>query len=144
MPNYSYHHAHLLSRNPAEAGQFFVHMFGASTKMTTGANGQPRCDVFLAGQVLLISTAPENARDACDGPHQQLGLDHVGLLVDDMDEAVAELAGRGAQFAVEPEAIRPNVRVAFLRGPDGVSIELVEVRAADGERDGTASSPKKK
>ena len=56
------------------------------------------------------------------------GLDHFGLRVDDMDEAVAELKRRGAQFTLEPRTIRPGVRIAFVQAPDNVRIELLERR----------------
>jgi catechol 2,3-dioxygenase-like lactoylglutathione lyase family enzyme len=46
------------------------------------------------------------------------------------DAAVAELKAKGAEFTMEPTTIRPNVRIAFLRGPQGVSIELVDRNAA--------------
>jgi glyoxylase I family protein len=55
-------------------------------------------------------------------------LDHLGLRVDDLDAAVAELKRRGAQVIVEPKTIRPGVRIAFLQGPDDVRIELLERR----------------
>ena len=50
-----------------------------------------------------------------------LGLDHIGLTVSGIDAAVAELKAKGAEFTMEPTTIRPNVRIAFLRGPQNVS-----------------------
>ena len=43
-----------------------------------------------------------------------------------MDEAVAELKRRGADFMMKPRAIRPGVKIAFVRVPDNVRIELLE------------------
>ena len=40
------------------------------------------------------------------------------------------LKAKGAEFTMEPTTIRPNVRIAFLRGPQGVAIELVDRNAA--------------
>ncbi|CAN5483684.1 hypothetical protein BH10PSE6_BH10PSE6_45410 [soil metagenome] len=59
-----------------------------------------------------------------------LGLDHIGLTVSGIDAAVAELKAKGAEFTMEPTTIRPNVRIAFLRGPQSVSIELIDRNAA--------------
>jgi len=39
---------------------------------------------------------------------------------------VAELKRRGADIAVEPRTIRPGVRIAFVRAPDDVRIELLQ------------------
>jgi lactoylglutathione lyase len=38
----------------------------------------------------------------------------------------AELKAKGAEFTMDPTTIRPGVRIAFLRGPEDVSIELLE------------------
>ena len=59
-------------------------------------------------------------------PDPHLGLDHFGFRVDNLDETVAELKGRGAVMAAEPRTIRPGVRVAFVRAPDDVRIELLQ------------------
>ncbi len=43
-----------------------------------------------------------------------------------IDAIVADLKKKGAEFTMEPTSVRPGVRIAFLRGPEGVSIELLE------------------
>src|SRR5262249_43552184 len=57
-------------------------------------------------------------------PYQ--GLDHFGLTVKDIDAVAAEIKGKGVEFTREPTTIRPGVRICFLRGPQGISIELLE------------------
>ena len=39
---------------------------------------------------------------------------------------MADLKGKGADICVEPRTIRPGVRIAFVRGPDEVRIELLQ------------------
>lgn len=128
MANYSYHHVHLLSTDTLAAARFYETMFGAAFTESKGANGLPRCHVDIGGQLILISTADDRAREPATGPHSQAGLDHIGFRVDDMDAAAAELRQRGAEFSVEPCEFRPGIRIAFLRAPDGVSVELVEYK----------------
>jgi lactoylglutathione lyase len=60
-------------------------------------------------------------------PYQ--GLDHIGLTVNGIDEVVAGLKAKGAEFTMEPTTIRPGVRIAFLTGPEGVAIEIVDRNA---------------
>ena len=85
----------------------------------------------LFGWTLSDGVETDTAVVAGDGvnpppttPYQ--GLDHFGLTVSGIDAVVAELKAKGAEFTMEPTNIRPGVRIAFLRGPEGVSIELLE------------------
>jgi catechol 2,3-dioxygenase-like lactoylglutathione lyase family enzyme len=55
-----------------------------------------------------------------------LGLEHLGLAVDDLDAALADLKARGVPLVSGPSEPRPGVRIAFLAMPDGVRVELIE------------------
>ena len=44
----------------------------------------------------------------------------------DRERPEAKLAAKGAKFTRGPETIRPGTRIAFIEGPEGVSIELLE------------------
>jgi catechol 2,3-dioxygenase-like lactoylglutathione lyase family enzyme len=54
------------------------------------------------------------------------GLEHIGLTVTDIDGISAELKTKGADFTMQPTTVRPGVRIAFLRGPEGVLVELIQ------------------
>ena len=43
-----------------------------------------------------------------------------------IDQVVAELKAKGAEFTMEPTSIRPGIRICFVRGPENVAIELLE------------------
>jgi len=43
-----------------------------------------------------------------------------------IDAIAAELKAKGVEFTKEPTTVRPGVRVCFIRGPQGISIELLE------------------
>jgi len=43
-----------------------------------------------------------------------------------IDAIAADLKAKGVEFTREPTTIRPGVRVCFIRGPEGVSIELLD------------------
>ena len=126
MPKYRHHHLHLMSHDAMAAGRFYETMFGATIVRSKGANSLPRCNMELDGQTVLISTVSEDITQKSKEPHQQLGLDHLGLRVDDMKEAASQLKDLGAEFLVEPRETVTGVQIAFLRGPDGVNIELVQ------------------
>jgi lactoylglutathione lyase len=125
-PTYTFYHLHLLSRDPKATAQYYHKMFDAKILETVQSDGKARIDLDLNGlPIFILRVAPEeNLPSSPSSPY--LGLDHFGLLVNNLDEAAAELARRGAEFAMEPRTIRPGVRIAYVRGPENVRIELVE------------------
>ena len=85
-----------------------------------------RIDVKLGGANVFI--APVAAGDGVNAPPvtPYQGLDHFGLTVKDIDAVAAEIKAKGVEFTKEPTTIRPGVRICFIRGPQGISIELLE------------------
>ena len=57
-------------------------------------------------------------------PYQ--GLDHFGLAVSGIDAIAADLKKKGVEFTKEPHSPRPGIKICFLRGPQGISIELLD------------------
>jgi len=88
--------------------------------------GKPRIDLKLGGANIFI--APVEAGVGINAPPvtPYRGLDHFGLLVSGIDAIAADLKKKGVEFTREPTTVRPGVRVCFLRGPEGVSIELLD------------------
>ncbi len=128
MAKFTHDHVHLRSPDPEATAQFYERMFGAEV-LRSEQQGKPRVDLDLCGLKVFIAQAMGDKIGAApNSPY--LGLDHIGLTVTGIDAAVAELKAKGAEITMEPTTIRPNVRIAFLRGPQGVSIELVDRNAA--------------
>ncbi|MGE5512265.1 MAG: VOC family protein [Bacteroidota bacterium] len=126
MAKFTWDHIHLRSPNPEATAAFYERMFGAELIRTKMPDGTPRIDMKIGGGDIFI--AQVNPGDKVNAPPKTpyQGLDHFGLKVTGIDAIVAELKGKGAEFTMEPTTIRPGVRIAFLRGPEGVSIELLE------------------
>lgn len=121
-------HVHLLTREPRATADYYHRMFDARIVESVQSDGQPRIDLDINGLTLfLFPVAPEAELPAAPAT-AHLGLDHFGLLVDDLDEAFAELGRRGAVFVKPPRTIRPGVRVAWVQAPDNVRVELLERR----------------
>ena len=77
---------------------------------------------------ILIFTAQVNSGDGVNPapvtPYQ--GLDHFGLAVSGIDAIAADLRKKGVEFTKEPHSPRPGIKICFLRGPQGISIELLD------------------
>ena len=126
MPEYRPHHIHLMSHDAMAAGAYYEKMFGATLVASKGANGLPRANMTLGDQFILISTVLESVTQKASGPHSCLGLDHIGIAVDDLPVAIADLEAKGAEFLMKPRDGKG--RIAFVKGPDSVSIELVQTQ----------------
>jgi len=129
MSGFTFEHIHLRSPDPEATAQFYEAMFGAEV-IRSAVGGAPRIDLKLGGMDVFIApvAAGSDVAPAPRSPYQ--GLDHFGLHVRNIDAVVAELKAKGAVFTMEPNTIRPGLRIAFLRGPQDVSIELLERSAA--------------
>jgi catechol 2,3-dioxygenase-like lactoylglutathione lyase family enzyme len=129
MTSFTYDHVHLRSPDPEATARWYETMFGAEILRSTQSDGRARLDMNLGGLTLFI--APVNpqtgAAEAPIAPY--VGLEHIGLRVTGIDAVIAELEGKGAEVTMRPTTIRPGVRIAFLRGPEGVPIEILD-RAA--------------
>lgn len=125
MPKYTWDHVHLRSPNPEATAQWFERMLGAEV-IRSMQQGAPRIDLKLGGANIFI--APVTAGDGVNAPPTTpyQGLDHFGLTVTGIDAIAAELKAKGVKFTKEPTTVRPGVRICFIRGPEGISIELLD------------------
>ena len=131
MRGYQYDHVHLRSPDPDATARFFETMFGAEAKRDiyppgTLYPGQMRVRLKLGGQTVLIAPTHPHDPTATAPSFPYYGLEHIGLTVDNVDEACAELAAKGADVAIGPLTRSPGLRLAFIRGPEGIMVELVQ------------------
>jgi lactoylglutathione lyase len=131
MRDYRYDHVHLRATDPDAMGRFFETMFGA--EVTRGVYppgtlypGQMRVSMRVGGQKVLVAPAHPHDLTGAAPRFPYYGVEHIGLTVDDVDAAVEELRAKGAEIAIGPLTRNPGLRLAFVRGPDGVMVELVQ------------------
>jgi lactoylglutathione lyase len=120
-PIVTWDHVHLRSPDPEATAAWLHDILGGEI-----IRGPGRLDVQLGGaKVFIAPVAPDDGVNAPPvTPHQ--GLDHIGLTVKDINAVAAEIKAKGVEFTKEPTTIRPGVRICFIRGPQGISIELLE------------------
>jgi catechol 2,3-dioxygenase-like lactoylglutathione lyase family enzyme len=116
-------HIHLRSPDPEATATWFERMMGAQV-LRTLQQGKPRIDVKLGGINIFIAAAGSDVNAAPTTPYQ--GLDHFGLTVSGIDAIAADLKAKGVEFTKDVQTARPGVRICFIRGPQGVSIELLD------------------
>lgn len=57
---------------------------------------------------------------------KRIGLTHISILVNDIEEKCKELKEKGVLFTMEPTNISEEIKIAFFKDPNGVNIELIE------------------
>jgi lactoylglutathione lyase len=126
MPTYTYDHIHLRTRDPNGMAAYFNKMFDAKVIESVQSDGRPRVDLDIDGLIVFIAPVSPDAKIEASPREPYLGLDHFGFRVENVDETVADLKRRGAEIVDEPRTIRPGVRIAFVRAPDNIRIELLQ------------------
>lgn len=120
-PQLTWDHAHIRTPDPDATARWFAEMLGAEI-----VPSPTRIDVRLGGNSIFLTpvVAGDGINPAPVTPYQ--GLDHFGLAVQGLDALVADLKAKGVQFSEDVRQVRPGLRVCFIRGPYGISIELLE------------------
>jgi catechol 2,3-dioxygenase-like lactoylglutathione lyase family enzyme len=79
------------------------------------------------GRLELIKFhAPSGPDGDHHAPANTPGIRHVAFVVDDIDAVVARLQARGADLVGEVERYGDIFRLCYLRGPEGIIVELAE------------------
>ena len=125
------HHVGLAVADIDAAAAWFARVFGLE-RLTDWSIGDMRLTLLGAGSVRVELFAQPGA---APGPDESIpvmehfarrGWKHLALTVADVDAAVERLRGEGVEIIADPALSDAGFRYAFLRGPDGVPIELVE------------------
>src|SRR5437868_10676443 len=113
-----------------------AHQTGERVEQITGVKGaELRIAVVKAPGghkiELLEYLAPADRKKDVDLRPCDVGHVHVALTVDDLDAVLKKIAESGWQAAGQPQTLTagPNAgkRVIYVRGPDGTTIELMEM-----------------
>jgi catechol 2,3-dioxygenase-like lactoylglutathione lyase family enzyme len=80
-----------------------------------------------SGQIELVKFhSPSSRREAGQVPANAPGIRHLTFAVEDLDGLVARLQARGGELVGEIEQYQDIYRLCYLRGPEGVIVELAE------------------
>ena len=115
-----FHHIHLSATDPAATLTWYQEMFGGES-----ARLRDRLDGLRLGDIWLLAMSAEGTPAATAGR----AIDHIAFSVDNFDSAAARMRRDGVAFLEEPatpEGGRTSAKRAFIRGPDNVSLAVVE------------------
>lgn len=135
---FRFHHIHLRSPDPERTAEFYRNTFGAEITRaqyppTSQYAGLPRLAMTLGGQRILFAPTHPSKPSGAPPEAPYYGIEHIGLTVDDIDAAAKELDSKGVTFVQRPTATATGNRNAFIRGPEGVLIEIIQLGASKGQ-----------
>ena len=92
----------------------------ADIAMMQTPDGHGRVELSRFHSPPAIRTEPANP------PSNTLGMRRIMFAVDDIDDVVARLQGKGAELVGEIAQYEDIYRVCFMRGPEGIVVGLAE------------------
>jgi len=118
-------HIHLYSGDIEKTKQFFVDFFGGQEVGRGEMRGYPILRMDVQGVRFNIFGVSPQAQAFQPGKGMR-GLDHIAFKLTDFDSTLADFQKRGVKVTLGPQRSPRGNQYAFIEGPDGISIELVE------------------
>ena len=78
------------------------------------------------GRLELIKFNSPPAQGDNQVPANTRGIRHLAFVVEDIDAVVAGLQARGSELVGELESYEDIYRLCYVRGPEGIIVELAE------------------
>ena len=126
----AFDHIHIYSKEPEKTVLFYKKHFDCKELYAKEGIGGVKAFLSLGGQIIVIGSLPldrDSATDLGENAHRhELGLDHFGIRVKNLDIAIQELREQGVEILAEPVKGSSGVSYAFIAAPDGVIIELTQ------------------
>lgn len=124
-PGLSFDHVHLVSEAPLAAADWYVEKLDGRIAASTEVRGAPQVLVRFGGATIIIR-GQRTGESVSGKVGLQWGIDHFGFHVDgNFDDYCDQLKSKGVVFDLDPMNFGPDLRIAFIQAPDGVSIELL-------------------
>jgi len=124
---YRFHHIHLICKELEPMISFFTDVLNAKLVARQKFGTADGASIDLQGTTINLRVSREDEKMVGDASESRYGFDHIGLEVEDVDAAHTDLTRRGFSFFIPPRDI-PNLRIAFFKGPEDITIELVQPR----------------
>lgn len=126
----NYHHVHLTSPDPRAAAEWYEEFLGAKIIADGELRGARNVRVGLGDCFLFIrgERADESISPAEIGK-QRFGIDHICFRVNDIDGMLEAFSAKGGEIPLPLFELPNGNRAAYVAGPDGVVMELIEPAA---------------
>ena len=122
---YRLHHLHIICRDLEKMVTFSTETLEAKLVRRKKFGTADGASLDLQGTTVNLRVSREDETIVGDASQSSYGYDHIGLQVEDIETAYTELQAQGFSFLVPPTDI-PDLKMAFFKGPEDITIELVQ------------------
>ncbi len=123
--SYRFQHVHIVCKDLEEMIRFFTEVLEAKLIDRRKFGTADGASLDLDGATVNLRVAREDEKMVGDASQSTFGYDHIGLEVEDVEGAYKDLTARGYSFFMPPTEI-PNMKIAFFKGPEDITIELCQ------------------
>ena len=117
---------HLKTRDVESTAAWYM-KFGVKNRQVETYDGSYTIVLDIDGLPLVITQHPYAEEMPGIPSSQFLGIEHLGFALEDFDSQINRLRQEGVEFFPESRMDEaPGERVAFVRAPDGVRLELTD------------------
>lgn len=127
--NYAFNHVHLKSTDPKKTADWYVNAFGFTiVSDATRVYGDRFISCDTADGIRVNISAARVGETLGPADHTaHHGLEHFGITVDDCHAEIERLQGLGAELLEGPIDTPNGPRIAFMRCPEDVRLELLQL-----------------
>jgi len=118
-------HVHVICGDVDGAVQFFKDIFGGRETSREILRGFPMVRMDVQGANIFFLGTEAGSGQLVPGKGSR-GLDHIGFKVKGFDQTVEDLRQKGVKFTLGPLVSTAGFKYAFIEGPEGIRIELLE------------------
>ncbi len=122
--SFKFHHTHLVCSDLTQTIHFFETVLGAKFEAFNKFGTAEGAKLNLSGTRIFLRAKGEGEEVTNDSAFVRYGLDHLALETDDVDAVYKDLKSKGYHFSGPPQSAKKS-RIAFLKGPDNITIELL-------------------
>jgi lactoylglutathione lyase len=124
--SWQYDHIHFKCSDPEKTVAFFKDNFGAKEVNRFEASGMSIVTLDIGG--LWYNFSPKKPGESVDPKTEpaRYGVYHIALKTRDLQAEAAKMKARGVKFTQEVAQSNPRTKFAFIEGPDGISIEILQ------------------
>ncbi len=118
-------HVHFYCGNMKKAIAYFQNLFDGRVTSQAEFKGFIYVRMQVCGFTIALRGVDPRKEKQVAGTERR-GLDHFGFKVDDLEKTLKDLVGKGARIIVKPNVSPLGLNCAFIEGPEGSVVELLE------------------